>query len=370
MKSLNPNIVYLVVACAAYLACGDTQPDGRGTDGRGTDGRDPLNRIPVETHVIRTGEVVRTVRGTGTVQPKHDIVVSAQTAGTVVAVEIDLGDAINNGQVLVRIDDELKRLALQQAEAQRLQAEAAYEKARKDFERNKKLFETRDISEYVFENARLQMKSAEAAYLTAKANEAMARRHLADTRVVSPIAGVVAARMVDVGSTVAPGTPVARIVDLSQVKVTFGVPEEDRVQLQRDQPAILTVDAYPGARFEGKVSGVGPQADPATRTFPVEVRIDNPGGRLKGGMTGRVEVVTRKAQDARLLPKSALLERRGETLVFVVRDGVAEKHTPKLGLESGEYITVRDGLNVGDEVIVLGQEQLTDGSPVSVKRRE
>lgn len=345
-------------------ACGD---DRNGTDGTDGTTADSTRVIPVAAQIIQNGDVVDRIPATGTVFPLHDVTVSAQTAGTITQIFVEVGDRVKKGAALIQIDPELKELALTQAEARLIEARAAFKKAETDFERNETLHETRDISDYVFENARLQMESAKAAYLSAEANVKMARRQLKDARVESPVNGIIAARFLDLGSTVAPGIPVAKVVDISQVKIKIGVAEKDVVKVKPKQPAIISVDSFAGKSFEGTVTAVGPQADLSTRTFPVEILVQNPDYQLKAGMAAKVEIATETMKDVTLIPKSALLERGGETLIFVVSNGRAEKRVPKLGLESGDNVVLLEGAQAGEKVVILGQENLADGTPVAIK---
>lgn len=364
MLKLSWLINFCLLCTIVLTACGDSRNGADGTDGLPADSS---QAVPVVTHVIRKGDVADRIPATGTVFPLHDVTVSAQTAGAITQILVEVGDRVKKGAALMQIDPELKELALQQAEARLIEARAAFEKAKTDFTRNKKLHETQDISDYIFENVRLQMESAKAAYLTAEANVKMAKRQLRDARVESPVDGFIAARFVDLGSTVAPGAPIAKVVDISRVKIKIGVAEKDIVRVARGQPAGIKVDSFADESFEGAVSAVGPQADLSTRTFPVEIQVENPDYRLKAGMAAKVEIFAETTEDVTLIPKSALLERGGQTLIFVVKNGRAEKRLPKLGPESGDEIVLLQGAGAGEEVVILGQENLVDGTRVEVK---
>jgi len=357
-------LVVAILSGAFNQGCGNRETSDEGSNGVEIDSPD---HIPVQTHVIQRGEVVDLVRATGTLFPLHDVLISSQTAGTVIKIYVHVGDPVKKGTPLVQIDPELKQLALEQAEANLMQANAAFEKAAKDFARNEKLQKTNDISEYIFESARLQKASAEAAYLTANATVKMARRQLADARITSPVNGLVAARLVELGSTVAPGVPIVKVVDISQVKVKFGVAEKDIVKIEKGQSASVSVDSYEQFFFSGKVSSVGPQANLSSRTFPIEVLIDNPKLQLKAGMIAKVEIATRTQKDALLLPKNALLERANQTIIYIVKDGTARKRIPKFGIETRDYIAILEGVEAGEEVVVMGQENLADGVEVIKK---
>jgi membrane fusion protein (multidrug efflux system) len=248
-----------------------------------------------------------------------------------------------------------------------MEVKAAFNKALRDFERNKKLFETRDISEYMFENIRLQRESAEAALKMAEANLQLAQRQLNDCTIESPIDGIVATRLAEFGNTVAPGTPLMKVVNIMSVRLKFGVAEKDVARITAGQPASALIPALPGKTFDGTVTAISPQADLTTRTFPVEVTIENRNYELKAGMAATVRLVSPDRREFPLLPKSALIERGGETIVYVVKNGRAEKRMPELGPESGDSIAVIRGVEAGEEVVVLGQENLIPGSDVRIK---
>lgn len=365
IKLLFVSAMPVVLALLAGLfACGEEHQAAEGMNGTDTG---ETSAVPVQVEQVESGEIAEVVTATGTVSALHDVLISSETAGTIAELHVQVGDEVNRGDLLVQVDPELKQLAMEQAEAALQQARAAYEKAEKDFERNEKLYDNKDISAHVFETARLQRDSAHAALLTARANLKIAERQLRDTGIRSPANGLVAARMVDIGSTVAAGSPVAKVVDISKVKIKFGVPERDVVKLEKGQAANIGVSALPGQTLNGEVTAVGPQADLATRTFPVEVLVANPDQKLRAGMIADVTVVTRARSAVPLLPRRALLERSGETLVFVVRNGIAEKRTPVLGLDKEEHVAVEKGISAGETVVVLGQENLVDGSRVEIQ---
>ncbi len=327
-----------------------------------------ITKTPVEVELIRSGDVVDVVAATGTAFPLHDVLISSESAGKITEVRFEVGDHVGKGELLLQIDPELKQLAVDQAQAALLQAKAALDKMTKDFERNKELFAGKDISEYVFESARLQKDSAKAAYLTAQANYKMAKRQLSDAGIKSPVSGYLAARLVELGATVAPGLPVAKVVDISKIKVKFGVSEKDIAKIEAGQVVEVAFPAFPSENFHGLVSAVGPQADLATRSFPVEVLLENASGQVKAGMIAKVSIATRTLKGVPLLPKKALLVRSGQNIFFVALNGKAEKRTAELGLEQGDSITLRAGGSSGEFVVVMGQENLTEGSTIVVHR--
>jgi RND family efflux transporter MFP subunit len=323
--------------------------------------------VPVEVQTVERSTVTETISAVGMVEAWHDVAVSAEASGKVIEVRADEGDAVKKGSVIVRLDDELAALGVAQAEAQVAMARANAAKMKRDLRRAEELFGTKDISESRIEEVRLGAETAEAALQSAEVALKMGRRQLADTQVRSPINGKVAVRRVDVGEMVAPGAPVATVVDLSRVNVRIMVSETEIAKFRVGQKAHLTVAAYPNERFEGKVSKVGLKADFQTRSFSVEIVVArNPDERLKAGMIARAEVEVRTYADVLLIPQDAVLDRSGEKSVYVVGSDKAAKRSLILGRRWDEQVVVERGLNVGDRLVVAGHEKLSEGTKVEV----
>ncbi|RME01800.1 MAG: efflux RND transporter periplasmic adaptor subunit, partial [Calditrichaeota bacterium] len=232
---------------------------------------------------------------------------------------------------------------------------------------NQKLHKTGDISDYIFENSRLQLASADAALQQARAARDLARKRLDDATLRAPFDGRIAAKQFDLGNTAAPGVPVVTLVDIRRLKVKIGVSEQDVVRLRKNQPASLQIDAYPGHTFQGRISAIAPDADMRTRTFPVEIVLTNPAEYpLRAGMVAKVRVQLSQIKGVPMIPTSSLVQSAQTRVAFVVRNGKAEKRTLKLGPQKGNRIAVLQGLQPGEKVIVLGQDRVSDGSQVKI----
>jgi len=350
----------------SQIACSESSPSDK--DPAAQAGSEA---VPVAVTALRSGDIAETIEATGTVQPMHNATVAAQVGGQVIAVLAELGDAVRQGQVLLRIDPETYRYALDQAEAQLLSAKSAYEKAQADFKRNERLLAAGSISDFTFENVRLQMEARRAAYESAKAARQLAAKQLRDCSIRSPFAGQVAQRHVSLGNTVAPGTPLYTIADIGRVKVRVSVSEADIVRLQKGQVATLVVKAYPDRQFSGKISAIGPSAALDTRTFPVEITFDNPDEHaLKAGMVAKVAMTLRQFRDVPLLPVSCLLYKNQQPYVFVVQDSTAHERPVQLGPQQGDNFGVLGGVQTGEKVVILGQDRLRTGMAVRIIREE
>lgn len=362
------HFVASLMLVAVATACGQT---GSSEQDETAAANGTPEAVPVATVIARSGTAYEIVEATGTVAPWHQADIGAEVQGRVVEVAADVGDWVEQGDLILRLDPELYDLAVEQAEAQLLGAEAAFRKAKRDYQRNQKLYETRDISKFALESSLLQMQTAQAAYLTAKAALATARRQRRNADIAAPFSGWVARRFVDLGQTVAPGVPVARVVDITSVKVEVGLAEKDVVKVAKGQRATLTVDAFPGQEFAGQVATIGPEADPRARSFPVEIRASNTDqNRLRAGMVAKVRIFIRELKDVVVLPRAALLERSGQTLLFAIVNGQAQQRQPVLAAARGDSVAVLRGMQPGEEIVVAGQENLADGTRVIVQNQK
>lgn len=185
--------------------------------------------------------------------------------------------------------------------------------------------------------------------------------------VESPLAGYVGRIYVDRGASVNLQTAVAMVVDIEAVELALDVPEKFLAQVKPEQTAELTVDAWPGETFTGKVTKISPVIDLDTRTAPVEITLPNPGYRLKPGMFARVRLVLEERPNLPVIMKEAILGKAPDIYVYVVSNNVAYQRNVSLGLREGADYEVTEGLQPGELVVIMGQQRLRDGAEVSVE---
>jgi RND family efflux transporter MFP subunit len=327
----------------------------------------PQDAVPVETQVASATPYSQRITCTGTLSGIREATVSSQLAAEVRHVAVALGDNVGAGELLVQLDDDIYRDRLRQAEAGLLSAEAAWELARSDLGRHEELFEKGHLSQGEVEAFRARAKAAEADHLGAKAALESAQHQFRDTRIVSPIGGRVSAVFVELGETVGPGSPVAVVVQMDSVEVAAGLPEEDVVRASPGMKADVRVAALGEQVFPGRVAAVGPMARMDTGTFPVEIHLANPDHRLLPGMVARVELVSEATLSIIWVPRDAVVRQYGQPVLFVVEDGKATRRSVSLGMEEEGGVEVTEGLDPGDEVVVLGQNNLQNGTPVVVR---
>jgi membrane fusion protein (multidrug efflux system) len=264
-------------------------------------------------------------------------------------VRAELGQAVAKGQLLATIDE--RSLAQSVAEA-----EAVLRQTQLQHQRAQNLFDRRAVTKAQLLDAVTDRDVAEARLATAKLA-------LDKSRVLAPWAGRIAARHIEAGSYVAPGTPLFELVDASRVKVRALARAADVPYLAVGRAATVVVDALPGERLSTRLERLGAELDPDSRTLEIEAELPNADGRLKPGMLARLEVPRRELADALVVPMACLVDLGGTKAVWIADGGVARRREVALGPVLGEEVVVV-GLNPGDRVVVEGQHAVGEGQRV------
>ena len=288
----------------------------------------------------------------GTIVANNDVAIVSETQGKVIQVFANIGDFVSANSPIVQVDDELKQANYETAEVN-------FEKAKKDLERVESLSKDKSVTDAQLEGARLAMKSAEAQFIIAK-------RMLSDTKIKSPISGIVTSRTVDVGTMIQNQNVIANVVDISKLKAKVNVAEKDVFKLKANDEVEITTDVYPGISFNGKIQTIGSKGDDA-HTYPVEISLpNNKEHPLKAGMFGRISFVTNSENESLTIPRDALVGSLKKPQVFVVENGIAKLRDIIVLSETGTNIAIRDGLREGETIVVNGQNNLRDGVSVSI----
>jgi RND family efflux transporter MFP subunit len=375
-------LVLLAAAALAWVGLARLgQEDGR----RGPARAQPA---PVQVAPVERGSLELRRTFSGTLEATARFVVAPKVGGRVERLAVDLADSVSRGQVVAELDDDEYVQALAQAEADLavaranlFQAERALEIAERELSRVATLRQRGVASDSQYDEAKAGQLAGQARFQVARAQLARARAsvetaniRLGYTKVTADWSGaggqrVVAERFVDEGETVGANAPLMAIVALSPITGVVFVPERDYAGLRPGQPVSLATDAHPGREFAGRVDRVAPVFKESSRQARVELAIPNQDRLLKPGMFVRATVVLRTVQDAVLVPEEALVSRRDRTGVFVV-DQAGERAVWRpvaVGIRQGGRVQIM-GPGVSGRVIVLGQQLVEDGSPITIPR--
>ena len=313
---------------------------------------EPEKPVAVRTITIERRTVEDALLLPARVEPLQEANLAAERAGRVIEVVADKGQAVEAGQVLLRLDGRLWEAARQRAEIEERDAS-------RDLKRWKELEKTGAVSGSEFESIQRRQESARIAL-----NEAEVM--LSQCEVRSPFAGILVARLVEVGDYANEGQAVLRVIRLDHVKLTFDVPEQDIGSLQLGQQKKFTLAVLPGREFSGEISFVSSQAERESNSFPVELKVENLDGALKAGMIAQVALVRREREGAVVVPLAAIVPRKGEHYLFAVENGHAIRKRVQIAALMGHEAVLESGVEAGDQIVVEGHRGLQDGMAVSV----
>ncbi len=323
--------------------------------------------LAVSIQVVQPQEITQSLTASGTLVGEDEATVISETNGKIIAVRAQVGDWLNKGQTIVQIENDLKQVALEQAQAQALAAKTNLEKAKKDLERYEELFKQQITTQSVIENARLAAQAAEAQLKSAEAGARLAQRHYDDTFIKAPLAGRLADRYVNEAAMVMPGDKIGVVVNSRNMKLKTSVAENEVASLRNGQLAEVIADAMPQLKFTGKVVSVAQKTN-HERTYPIEILVQNDQAEsLKSGMFGRASVQVANAQGALVIPISSVLNESNRSYVFVEEHGAARRVEVQLGLQQGNQVQIVSGLTAGARLVVSGQQRLNDGAKVNVE---
>jgi RND family efflux transporter MFP subunit len=358
-KNISYSVLILLFSGSSFLLSSCSKSEGEVAK--------TVEVFTVKTASVENAPMTATFKATGTLEGIREANVNSETQGRILNVAVNNGSRIGQGSALVIVDNELKTIALKQAEAQRLTAEAALEKAKIDAKRTQELQVSGAVTKSQIELAELQVKSAEASLKAAESGESLAKRQLSDAAVKSPFAGVVAMRYVNQGELLSPGTKVATVVDDSKMKLKIGISELDVPLVKIGDKVKVTVDAVSGKEFEGRIATISSKADMA-RSYTVEVEIPNSDKSLKSGMFARAEIDREASRTVPTVPATAVIYNGTRQQVYTVdAQNIAHLKGIKLGTISPDRAEIVEGLNQGESVVTFGQPQLKDGARVKVQ---
>ncbi len=295
------------------------------------------------------------VQAVGSLRAMNAVELTAEVSGRVVALNLETGRQVQQGEILVQLDDRQARADLQVIEARLADA-------RRQLERAQRLRSNSSI-------AQSQVDELRTAVDVAQAERQAARVRLENHHIKAPFAGVVGLSDLSVGAYVSAGTGLATLDATDPMELDFAIPERYLAQVHLGQQVQGRSAAYPDGAFTGVLSELGTRIDQLSRTLPVRAVLANPDGRLRPGQFMSVSLTLQQRQ-ALVIPEQAVIVRGDESYVFVARDGIARRVAVTLGARLPGLVEVAAGLDTEDAVIVAGQDRLSSGERIQVVEDE
>jgi RND family efflux transporter MFP subunit len=339
-------------------------------------------RIPVDVTTVKLGDVVQSLSYNGDIRAEYEVKVFSKIPDRIEKFYVDEGDFVKRGAPLAKILAITIEQGVRQAEAILLAAQAQEANLRVEYERAQRLSKENAMSRQQYDAVKTQYESVQAQVEQVEAALTSAKSQLNDALVSAPISGIIGKRYYDVGDMANPSQPLVTIVQMDRVKIEFDATEVDLGKLSIGQEAKIKVKAYPDLIFTGKVDKISPVLDPSTRMAQVEVLVDNPDGKLKPGMYSQVEVTTGIIQNVIVVPRYAAIENttmesiNGEDqvvknyYVFIVDSSKAIQKKLDVSYVNHKSLAVDSGIQVGDQLVIEGQNNLRDSMLVTIVKEE
>jgi len=326
-------------------ACGNAKPAAGGAGGGGPP------PMPVEAAAARLDTVVESIEATGQIEALQSVELRPDVEGRIVALLFQEGQEVERGQPLFKVDDA-------ELGAQVAKAGAERDLARQGLERTRTLLSQNASSAADLEQAEATARGTEAQY-------DLLRIRLDRTTVRAPFAGVAGRRFVSLGDYVTTATNLVQLRTVNPQQAAFRVPERYAARLRRGQEVEFHVAALPDRTFTGDVAFVDPVVELPARTILVKALVPNGQRLLRAGMFIEARLATAVRADAVVVPEDAVLALQGETVVWAIVEGKAERRVVTLGVRTPGFVEARSGVRAGELVVVGGQERLFPGAPVA-----
>lgn len=316
---------------------------------------------PPPPATIATAEVKKEnwrprLHAVGSLVSIHGIQVTNEVAGKVQAIHFKSGQEVEQGDVLLELDDSVDQADLEGALAQRRLAEVRFNRARDLLERNA-------VSQADYDEARANLDNA-------TATVSSRRKFLEKKTILAPFSGRLGIRRVDVGEYLAPGSAIVPLQALDPIYVDYALPERELDQLSVGQSLTVTVKAYPERVFQGEISAINPGIDPQTRNIRIRGTLDNPDHHLRPGMFAEVDTLLPMREEVLTLSRTAVTYATYGESVFIINekdDGlVVNRRQVKVGEVRDNRVAILDGLQAGDRVVSAGQVKLRNGQAVRI----
>lgn len=281
---------------------------------------------------------------------QQDLNVASETGGQVVQILVKEGDLVKEGQVLARIKADKHNAGL-------AQAKALLENAEQEMKRFEKAYKSGGVTRQQLEKIQLQYKNAKASF-------SMASLNVTDTWVKSKINGIINLKTIEEGSFVGAGTILFNIVNINNLKLKVTI-DEAQVSLLKQGQKVQVKPSISADLIEGEISFIAPKSNGALK-FPVEISVKNPNHKLKAGMYATAQFSLKSEEKTLLVPRSAFVGSVSQNRIFKVSDQKAELISVKSGRNFGDKVEILSGLSAGEQVIISGQINLDNGTPIKI----
>jgi len=336
--------------------------------------------VPVKIYKVKLESISKYVHTTGTISAEEDVIVYSKAAERVEKIFVKPGMSVSKNQIIAQLKNDVQKQGLEIANSALKTAEVQAKLAMQDYERMQKLFSEKAISQQQFEQIKAAKESAENALNQAKAAYEQAKEQFENTFIKAPFNGYVAAIYVEENQMINMGQPVAQVISPSKMKSKVYITGKDIQLIKTGQNVRIKFPSIMNTEFNGKVVKMNTSIDQLSKALEVEISILSNDSRLKSGMFGEFFIEVENHPNTIVVPEFSLLTQTEVKIdretglqtpvkkyfLFVISNGKAKLKEVKTGILNDGQIEITDGLNVGDTVIVVGQNIVKEDQKVKV----
>jgi membrane fusion protein, multidrug efflux system len=342
-------IIYFIalLSVAGFISCSDSE---------GTPVKEERKEssVYVQTTRVSTQSYSDFIYVIATAKAAQRAELSPEEGGRIQSFNKDKGDYVKEGEVIATINNDILKANMDALRAQ-------YDMAQTNFERQEKIFKENVTSEMQFLNSKYERDAA-------KANFELIKSRYEKSFIKAPFAGVIDAKYYEVGETVAPGNPIVTLLNTDRIKVSGGVSENHTGSIKKGDKVRVRFPDLGGGEFNERITYVGNSISTENRTFPIEVEIRNSDRRIKPELSAEVYIETKSFDSVVLVPEEVVVKTDLGYVVFVEEGGIARMRKIEIINRSNNKVAIKEGLREGDNLVIVGYQNLIDGERVTVVR--
>jgi len=308
--------------------------------------------VNVVTLTLSSASIQDRINLPGNIEPWTDLKLLARTNGTVTEVLVSEGDTIQKGDIIARIEEDDYRINLDRARA-------AYNLAKVDFKRDKSIH-----TKGMIPTADLDAKKTRVQ--TTKADFENAKLQFSRCTITAPMDGIIQRLDAKVGLLLSVADPIAEILKINRLKAVIGIPESDVNAVRKLDTVTIIIQALGNKKFTAKKHFLSSAPETIARLYNLELELDNSKGMILPGMFVRAAIIKENIDDAIVIPFYTVISRNNEQFVYIEQDGVAIKRNVQLGIMEKWMVEVKDGLKVGDNLLVEGHRDVENNQKIKV----
>lgn len=346
-KSMRKIQILLIVISTAILfySCSDA-------GGNEKEKEDPGSFTYVEVSQLKYEPFVRYISVMGIAKANQRASIASDEGGKIAKFLKDKGNYVNQGDVILVLENDVLKATLDAANAQ-------YEMAETNFKKQEEVFNQKVTSELQFLNSKYERDAA-------KANYELIKSRYDKTFIKAPFSGILDMKFIEEGEFASPGMPIISLVSIDKIKIEAGVPENYVAEINVGDNAIVVFNDLGGETYKEKISYVGSSIDPDNRTFPIEIFISNKERKIKPELNAQVKIERVKYDSVIIVPEEVVTRTDKGYAVFIEENGIAKMRIVSIAGRFANKAAISEGLNEGENLIHIGYQKLIDGEKVRV----